>query len=379
MRIIGRYLAICCALCLLLAPSVRGQDTERDVDLLVIEAIDIYDTAAGDFLDVNIEELDKMAWEAYQEGDYERAAEYYLTYLRHDITDGGNIYNLACCYGLLGEAELAAQYLERSVHAGFDDIDHIMGDPDFDNVRGTDVFDSTVEGITSMVEEKEAELGEIIYAMSPAFFECRVQLPENYNPEESYTLVLGLHGLGSNPERFITLRERFAEHDFIFASPRGPYPFSVGNEVGYSWNTSHPEKEELLGLSTEATEEYIARLAVGLKEKYNIDKVYLLGFSQGCAMTYMAGIHHHELFEGIICFGGWLDTEWISDEEIAAANELRVFIAHGTMDRVVEPEAGIEARDILVEHGYDVTFYEFEGEHRVPEEALQVAEAWMKR
>jgi len=62
---------------------------------------------------------------------------------------------------------------------------------------------------------------------------------------------------------------------------------------------------------------------------------------------------------------------------IRTARNLRVFIAHSPEDRVVEYESGTKAREILEKHGYDVTFHEFEGGHRVPEEPLREAQRWM--
>jgi phospholipase/carboxylesterase len=193
-----------------------------------------------------------------------------------------------------------------------------------------------------------------------------------------YPLVVGLHGYGSNPDRFITLWERFAGHDFIYAVPRAPYPFLVGKWIGYSWAKGIPGHRLMSERATTMTERYIAGVVKNLCNQYSVSDVYLLGFSQGCAFTYQAGIKNHELFDGLICFGGWLDTDWISEEAISAANSLRIFIAHGTEDRMVEYESGIKARDCLEEHGYDVTFHEFDGAHSVPEEALQAAETWMK-
>ncbi len=383
MRTIGVYTTIFLfLLCLALSPSVRGQDSQtetEEIDWSDPETIDPFDEDIGDFLDVDLSAWKEKAFEAYQAGDYEEAAKYYLAFLKYEIEDGGSIYNLACCYGLLSEAELAAIYIERAVNAGFEDIDHMMWDPDFDNVRGTDVFDAAVDSIASMIEEREDDLGSIVHTDAPAFFECRVHLPEDYDPDRSYPLLVGLHGYGSNPDRFITLWERFESPNFIYASPRAPYPFKVGKDIGYSWGTWDPEDESVEERATEMSEDYIVGVVNDLTQRYNVDEVYLLGFSQGCAFAYTAGISNYGLLDGLICFGGWLDTEWLSEESIEAAADLRIFIAHGTEDRMVEYEVGIEARDTLTKYGYDVSFYEFDGAHSVPEEALQAVEEWMKR
>ena len=45
---------------------------------------------------------------------------------------------------------------------------------------------------------------------------------------------------------------------------------------------------------------------------------------------------------------------------------------------MVEYDAAVEARDTLTDNGYDVTFYEFEGGHTVPEEACHKAVEWIR-
>jgi len=378
----AKFLMVLGLLCFVLFSPVSAQDSHSsnfdEIDWSNPDTIDPYRADVGDFLDVDLDALAKKANEAYQAGDYEEAAKYYLAVVRYDIHDGSSIYNLACCYGLLGDAELAAKYVTRAVNAGFEDIGHIRWDPDFEKVRGTAAFDEAIANLASMLGEKESKLGGLIYFDSRAFFRCRIHLPDNFDPSKSYPLIVGLHGYGSDPDRFITLWERFKNHDFIYASPQGPYPFSVGKDIGYSWENWMPEHPMMSERAMVMSEKYIAGVVTSLCNQYKVNDVYLLGFSQGCAFTYMTGIKYYALFKGLICFGGWLNTDMLSEEEMMAAKDLRVFIAHGTEDRMVEYETGVKAKDTLEGYGYDVTFHEFKGPHAVPEDALQKAEEWMK-
>ena len=99
--------------------------------------------------------------------------------------------------------------------------------------------------------------------------------------------------------------------------------------------------------------------------------------SQGCSLAYTAGLSDPELVRGIICFGGWLDEEILTEEKLKLAGGVRVFIAHGNHDNVVEFEKGRQALARLEELGFDVTFYEFDGAHQVPEDACLAAQEWM--
>jgi phospholipase/carboxylesterase len=352
-------------------------ETARDEgDTSRVTFIDPCQEDAGDFLDFDLREHANKAYRAYQEGKFEESARWYLILLRHNIDDGGSIYNLACCYGLLGQEYLAAKYLIRSAKAGFDDVEHVMRDPDFDEVRNTEVFRDAVEHLRKITRDRQNDLGELIQVEAQSFFPCRIHLPGEFDSTKTYPLLVGLHGYGSDPDGFITLWKRFEKNDFIYACPQAPYPFSAGNNIGYSWMARTPAVGDSLSMLT--AESYILRVIDDVKKRYNVHQVYLFGFSQGCSVAYFTGIRNHGLFAGLIGFGGWLDTDRLDDEMIGKGRGVRVFIAHGNSDRTVKPESGAEARDRLRTAGYEVTFHEFDGAHSVPEDALKEAEKWMK-
>jgi len=335
------------------------------------------DSDLGAFIDTDLAAWQQTAREAYNAGDYEKAIRYSLALLHCDISDSAALYQVACCYGLLGNAELAARYLERAVAAGYSDLGWASWDPDFAKVRGQAGFDTAFVELEAAADEREAKLGEPQYFDAPAFMRCRVFLPDGYDPAQSYPLIVGLHGYGASPENFAKLWERFTKHNFIFAIPQAPYAQAEGTELGYSWQPPLPDDDPLSAVAREESEQYVCSVVAGLRAKYNVTDAYLLGFSQGCAFTYTTGIKHHELFNGLMCFGGWLDDKWLTPEMIAAGKELRVFIGQGTKDRIVEPKSADLASALLKQNGYDVTLFTFDGEHRIPPEGTAAAEAWL--
>ncbi|MFQ6077421.1 MAG: alpha/beta hydrolase [Candidatus Bathyarchaeia archaeon] len=230
------------------------------------------------------------------------------------------------------------------------------------------------------------------YVKGSALFRCLMRLPEDYAPERSYPLVVGLHGGGSNPAHLITLWEHFPDRSFIYAVPQAPYPMLADAELAFDWALWPTGDEELISKATELSEKYIVNVVQDLTRRHNIDEVYLMGFSQGAILTYLAGIKHHHLFRGLIClsgpgllaplinpFTGPFNPAWLAEEFIQDAGELRVFIAHGKDDQEAEYEFGVRSRDVLVNHGYDVTFRDFEGGHRLPpQEILAQVVNWIK-
>lgn len=384
MLAIRSWLAVLVLLALIvLAPGFAGNsraDEAKGTGSSEPVGIDPLDPSAGDFLDVDLSELSKRATSLYQSGDYKEAAKCYLALLTHNVHDGASVYNLACCYGLLGEDALAAKYLERAVKAGFAGYDQARWDPDFAKVRGTKgAFDATLAKLDALAAEKEKGLGTVAYVSGRAFFKCRVQLPQGFDPKRTYPLVVGLHGFGASPENFSGIWAKFKDPQFIYVCPQAPYPMSGGGEIGYSWGLDGPPGENLGPRGNALAVRYVADVVSDMRARYSVGDVYLMGFSQGCGLTYVAGIKNYRMFKGLICFGGWLDTDALTPDDIAAAKGLRVFIAHGTKDTMVEYKAGEAARDALIKAGYDVTFFSFDGPHRVPPEAVAAAQEWMAK
>ncbi|MCK5064230.1 MAG: hypothetical protein KAQ97_03035, partial [Candidatus Fermentibacteraceae bacterium] len=93
--------------------------------------------------------------------------------------------------------------------------------------------------------------------------------------------------------------------------------------------------------------------------------------------TFETGLLNPELYSGLICFAGWLDTTIVSVDDIEAAGDLRIFIAHGTEDAVVEYEASTTAFEYLTSVGMDVEFHDFPSGHTVDMETLREAQAWL--
>ena len=368
--------SIFCLLCFCLSFPVFSQDLQIeqtiDIDWSNPETIDPLQEDVSDLLDIDPSIYMRNAYNNYYSGNYEEAAKYFLAYLRYNIFDANSIYNLACCYGQLGKDSLAAKFLKRAVKTGLLDIEYMKWDPNFNKVRGKKVFDNAVDSITKWIEE----LGDIIYVEATKLHKCRVRLPEGYNINKTYPLVIGLHGYTDNADRFITLWEKFDQPEFIFAVPQAPYKVS-GFREARSWRITG-SRGTLFAKSTQISGDYVAEVVSELSDHYNINKVYLFGFSQGAAFTYIAGIKNHHLFEGLICFGGWLDTDLLAEEVVRAGKDLKIFIGHGLEDDQIEYKRGSVAKIVLEKYGYDVTLRNFDGGHTVPEEVLNQAVEWMK-
>ncbi|MCJ7624940.1 MAG: hypothetical protein MUO76_15675 [Anaerolineaceae bacterium] len=232
----------------------------------------------------------------------------------------------------------------------------------------------------------------MIYIKGSALFKCHVVLPENYSPENSYPLVVGLHGGGGNADDFITRWDDFPHRSFIYAVPQAPNSVMFDEDLVYDWAMWPTRDEELIAKATRMSEDYIVDVIQELSGQYKVDGVYLMGFSQGAIFTYLVGIKQHHLFQGLIClsgpgilaplinpFTGSFDPDWLPEESIRDAKKMRLFITHGKEDQAAGYELGIRSRDILTNRGHDVTFRDFEGGHIMPpKEILKEIVDWIE-
>jgi predicted esterase len=332
---------------------------------------------AGSFLDADATVLGRRADSAYQAASYLDAARLYLEALHANPASAGNIYNLACCYGLLGKDTLAARFLERAAKAGYNDVEHVRRDPDFDRVRDRPVFACAVESIAARAEREQEGFGRREYYQASSYLSCRVHLPDGYDSTRTYKLIIGLHGYGGTADRFAILWQRFPVRDFIYASPEAPYQLAADKEVAYSWGIDTETDSATDRRAYAMSEAYVVDLTRQLARRYAFKDVYLLGFSQGAGLAYTTGLRNPTVFKGVAAFGGWLDTLAMPGTVTATDKALRIFIAHGASDRVIEPKAATDARDRLMAKSYDVTYHTFDGGHQVAESAVRKFMDWL--
>jgi tetratricopeptide (TPR) repeat protein len=239
-------------------------------------ALNELDPAAGNFLDFPLDSVSRAANAAYQAARYNEAARLYLTALEHDITNSGDIYNLACCYGLLGQDTLAALYLRRAFRAGFDDVEHVKQDPDFDSVRTRPVFATAVDSLAAIADSAKARAGLQVDVEAACLIPGYIRLPANYDSTRTYPLVIGLHGYGSDPKSFLRLYERAGSPEVVYTCLQAPYAFGAGRDLGYSWSTWNRDDSTVDQRSGKLSSDYIADAARKLGARYKTSGTWLL-------------------------------------------------------------------------------------------------------
>lgn len=329
----------------------------------------------------NYQQENQKGTQLYSTGQYKGAIDAYMSFWIHNKDDFNSLYNIACCYGLLNQAELSGKFLLQSVKLGWSDYDHIKNDQDFNLVKENPEFDKYWQEVKKQLEQQEKGHGEISYIKVESKIRYRTVLPKNFDPKKEYILLIGMHGFGGNHYRFSEYSRLIENEEIIYVTPQAPYPmeFTMGKTSSFSWTISDMEEKPSLNHSGVLAMDYIVALTKTLKSKYNIKACYLSGFSQGAYMTYVTGLKNPKLYDGLICFGGGMIKDWITKSDIKKAKSLPVLIVHGSLDSTVKYSEATDAYEILQKNQYKVQLQTFEGGHNIPSAEFLKAIDWLKK
>ncbi|MEJ5991118.1 dienelactone hydrolase family protein [Ramlibacter sp. PS3R-8] len=201
------------------------------------------------------------------------------------------------------------------------------------------------------------------------------------------TLII-LHGLGADGNDFVPVAQELdldAVGPVRFIFPHAPVlPVTInGGHRMRAWydiigfDAAAPQDEAGLRRSMAMVQALLKREN---ERGVPSDRIVLAGFSQGCAMSLLAGVRHGERLAGIAGLSGYLPLADKTAAERSPANQSTpIFLAHGTHDEVVALERGEASRDALRALGYPVEWHEYVMGHAVT--PLEIAELndWLLR
>ncbi len=329
-------------------------------------------------------EIQRKAEEAYRAGDYVECARAYAELLRRRPNAPLALYNLACCYALLGAADKAGIFLEAAYAAGLEDPALPDQDPDFEGVRTAASFQASLKSVRGMAARREPKEGRRVEFPAQAMERMTVLEPEGYDPNKAYPLVIGLHGAGSTAEEFSPFfASAFRKAGVLFCTPQGQYPVFVAAErpIGYIWFEDDGGATQRVPRPAfrRLAEEYVRAALEAVKKTYKVDedRVFLMGFSQGAFLAYSVGIKGGAAFRGVIPVGGWLTPADFSAEEVATARSTQFLVCHSPQDRgipMAECEASVE---FLRKAGVPVSLFTYEGGHVITPSLVKKITDWI--
>ena len=200
--------------------------------------------------------------------------------------------------------------------------------------------------------------------------------------------VIILHGLGADGTDFLPMCDQLdlaAVGPVRYLLPRAPVrPVTInGGHRMRAWydvlGAQLDKREDETGLRStmRQVQQLIDReVARGIPAR----RIVLGGFSQGCAMTLLAGLRYPQRLAGLLGMSGYLPLAASTAADRHAANaDVPVFLAHGQRDGVIGLDRAVASRDALAQLGYRVDWHEYPMEHSVCMEEVEEINAWLRR
>ena len=200
--------------------------------------------------------------------------------------------------------------------------------------------------------------------------------------------VIILHGLGADGTDFLPMCDQLDLGSIgpvrwlLPRAPVRPVTLNGGYEMR-AWydilGAQLEQREDEAGLR--ATMQQVHAL-IGRERARGVParRIVLGGFSQGCAMTLLAGLRYPERLGGLLGMSGYLPLAATTVAERHAANaEVPIFMAHGKRDAVIALDRALASRDALAQLGYRIEWHEYPMEHSVCTEEVQAINGWLNR
>ncbi len=200
--------------------------------------------------------------------------------------------------------------------------------------------------------------------------------------------LIVLHGLGADGNDFVPLCHELrleAVGPLRFVFPHAPIqPVTINNGMRMrAWydivSLGGERREDEAGLRASQAE--VEALIVRERSRgIPAERIVLMGFSQGCAMTLMTGLRHGERLAGLVGLSGYLPLAGQTAAERHPANaDTPLFLAHGRHDPVIPLARAVASRDALLALGQPLEWHDYPMEHSVSPAELADLNRWLLR
>jgi phospholipase/carboxylesterase len=208
---------------------------------------------------------------------------------------------------------------------------------------------------------------------------CALVYDERLAAAPASGLLVLHHGRGSDEQDLLALADVLdPQRTLHVVAPRGP--LRLPGLGGYHWyvvpRVGYPDPETFA-----AGYGQLAAFHDELWQRTGIapERTVLGGFSMGSVMSYALGLGgDRPLPAGILAFSGFIPSVAGWEPDLAARVGLRVLIAHGAADPVIDVAFARRARELLEGGGLRVDYHETSGVHQIEARNAEAAAEWLR-
>jgi predicted esterase len=193
-------------------------------------------------------------------------------------------------------------------------------------------------------------------------------------------LLIALHGYGANKRQMMREAQLMTTEQFAIASLQGFHqhirePKEPGGPLrfGFGWLTNF-RSEESVAVHHQALLDVIEILTEeGLADP---KRIFLLGFSQSCALNYRFAFTHPERLRGVVGICGGIPGDW---ETSGLYRQAQIDVLHlaGTRDEFYSQDRVQDYERQLKTRARSVVFKSFDATHEIIPEMRREVVQWL--
>lgn len=328
--------------------------------------------------------LGQRATQALADRDLDAAVSLFEQWLEADPNQPVDWYNFACALALRCESSRAIEALHHAMEAGYHNAEWTSQDSDLESLREIPEFQAILDEMARRTAEEAVARGGLRHLPQTGLGSYLLRTPDPSREGGLHPLIVLLHGRGDHPDHFVTMVERLGLPGIFYAIPLAPYPVpGLPNGLQY-WpeelrrDLSTPEAVLASHFYAGWLRELVRDIAG--HEPVDTTRVFLIGFSQGAAMTYVAALEHPGVYAGIAPLGGWIPESHREPDRIRglAASGVSLFIGHGEQDGAVPLEAAETAHRLFSQVGASSRLMVYPPGHEIPDPMVADLREWIE-
>ncbi|MEP6924251.1 MAG: dienelactone hydrolase family protein [Pyrinomonadaceae bacterium] len=205
-------------------------------------------------------------------------------------------------------------------------------------------------------------------------------LPENVKTPAP--LLIAVHGYGGNKRQMMREARSLAPENFVVAALQGFHQHwrestaekGMMPKVGFAWLTNY-KSEESVAVHHRVVSDLIQHLiAEGVADQRQI---FLLGFSQSCALNFRFAFSNPELLSGVVGISGGIPGDWETSELYQKLNAPVLYV-YGDADEFYPLEKFDENANKLKLRAANLESKGYQAKHEITLEMRENVKTWLR-
>lgn len=204
-------------------------------------------------------------------------------------------------------------------------------------------------------------------------------VPEN--AAQNVPLLIALHGYGAHKRYMMREARAVAPEGFAVAALQGfhqhfrePAEKGAPPKIGFGWLTSY-KPEDSIEIHHRALLDLIENLtASGVADK---NRIFLLGFSQSCALNFRFAFSRPSLLCGVVGVAGGIPGDWETNDKYSET-EAEIFYLYGTRDEFYPLAAFERNAERLKLRAKNYRAKVYDAEHEITDEMRRDVNQWLQ-